>query len=387
MQYEAKFEFHVSRAARERYGFEDELFSWNGNVLFANMAASRRFAEKMNRQRDVERHPERAVHPGALNAMALIDELLHALVARYREQRDPKVMVDALRWFEDKVGREALDGTLLEFTQQFPPRDVFLGKVALSEWLNSHSGDTPHRAIALEEMMMLWLANLNLAFRRFQELFHDQPLQDTAYPKITSALKQYFQTRPRFGPQNQNLIDLLRAPALASPESLEGQLAFIRDTWGEVLGDMVRRILVALDIFKEEEIAIWMRFHPQQERAHFGQQQDRGDSSAAAIPHYNLKEPEYERFSPDVEWMPRTVMIAKSTFVWLDQLSKQYKRPVHHLDQVPDSELETLARRGFNALWLIGIWERSKASQRIKQLTGNPEAVASAYSLYDYAIA
>ena len=383
-----KFEFHVSRAARERYRFEEELFSWNGNVLFANMAASRRFAEKMNRQRDAERHPERTIHPGALNAMALIDELLHALVARYRELRDPKVMVDALRWFEQRVGGEVLDRTLLEFTRQFPPLEVYTGRLGASEWLDSASGDTPHRAIALEEMMMLWLANLNLAFRRFNELFADQHLeQTTSYRQITSALKDYFQTRPRFGPQNQNLIDLLRAPALASPDSLEGQLAYIRDTWPEILGDMLRRILVALDIFKEEEIAIWMRFHPQEGHAHFGWQQDRGDSSAAAIPHYNLKEPEYERFSPDVDWMPRTVMIAKSTFVWLDQLSKTYGRHIHRLDQVPDSELDTLARRGFNALWLIGIWERSKASQRIKQLTGNPEAAASAYSLFDYSIA
>jgi hypothetical protein len=383
-----KFEFHVSRAARERYRFEEELFSWNGNVLFANMAASRRFAEKMNRRRDVEHYPERTVHPGALNAMALIDELLHALVARYRQQRDPKVMVDALRWFEDRAGHDALDRTLLEFTNLFPPREVYLGKLSASEWLSSSGAETPHRAIALEEMMMLWLANLNPAFRRFHELFADEPLeQTTSYRQITSSFKAYFQTRPRFGPQNQNLIDLLRAPALASPDSLEGQLAYIRDTWTEILGDMIRRILVALDIFKEEEIAIWMRFHPQEDHAHFGWQQDRGDSSAAAVPHYSLKEPEYERFSPDVEWMPRTVMIAKSTFVWLDQLSKAYRREIRHLDQIPDSELDTLARRGFNALWLIGVWERSKASQRVKQLTGNPEAAASAYSLFDYAIA
>jgi len=45
-------------------------------------------------------------------------------------------------------------------------------------------------------------------------------------------------------------------------------------------------------------------------------------------------------------------------------------------------DIVALARRGFNALWLIGVWERSKASQRIKQLTGNPEAAASAYSLF-----
>src|SRR5579884_1649510 len=383
-----RYEFHVAREARERYRFEEELFSWNGNVLFANVAASRRFAEKMNQQRDVERHPERTVHPGALNAMALIDELLHALVARYREQRDPKVMIDALAWFQQRVGAEALDRTLLAFTEQFPPREVYAGKQAPSDWLSAKTGETPHRAVALEELMMLWLANLNPAFRCFCELFDDDPLETaTAYPKITAALKDYFQTRPRFGPQNQTLLELLRAPALASPDSLEGQLAYMRDMWPEILGDMIRRILVALDIFKEEELAIWMRFHPAGHGRHFGWQQDQGDSSAAAVPHYSLKEPEYERFSPDVEWMPRTVMIAKSTFVWLDQLSKTYKRDIHRLDQVPDSELDTLARRGFNALWLISVWERSKASQKVKHLTGNPDAAASAYSLFDYAIA
>jgi len=54
---------------------------------------------------------------------------------------------------------------------------------------------------------------------------------------------------------------------------------------------------------------------------------------------------------------------------------------------VPDEELDLLARRGFNGLWLIGLWERSRASQKIKQMCGNPEAAASAYSLLDYNIA
>jgi maltooligosyltrehalose synthase len=85
--------------------------------------------------------------------------------------------------------------------------------------------------------------------------------------------------------------------------------------------------------------------------------------------------------------MPRLVMLAKSTYVWLDQLSKKYQRPITHLNDIPDEELDTLARWGFSGLWLIGLWERSSASQRIKQLMGNPDAVASAYSLYDYQIA
>ncbi|HEY4744650.1 MAG TPA: alpha-amylase family glycosyl hydrolase, partial [Desulfuromonadaceae bacterium] len=97
--------------------------------------------------------------------------------------------------------------------------------------------------------------------------------------------------------------------------------------------------------------------------------------------------PEYERFSPDADWMSNVVMMAKMVYVWLDQLSRQYGRPIDRLDQVPDAELDQLAAWGFTGLWLIGIWERSPASQRIKQLCGNPEAIASAYSLYDYEVA
>src|SRR6185312_15913758 len=103
-------------------------------------------------------------------------------------------------------------------------------------------------------------------------------------------------------------------------------------------------------------------------------------------PHFSSAEQEYERFSPDQDWMPRTVMMAKSVYVWLHQLSLAYRREVSRLDQVPDEELDLLARRGFNGLWLIGLWERSRASQKIKQMCGNPEAAASAYSLLDYNI-
>lgn len=85
--------------------------------------------------------------------------------------------------------------------------------------------------------------------------------------------------------------------------------------------------------------------------------------------------------------MPRLVLIAKNTYVWLDQLSKTYGRPITRLDQIPDEELDRLARWGISGLWLIGIWERSRASARIKQLCGNPEAIASAYSLAEYRIA
>src|ERR1035437_8130228 len=85
--------------------------------------------------------------------------------------------------------------------------------------------------------------------------------------------------------------------------------------------------------------------------------------------------------------MANVVMIAKMVYVWLGQLAKKYGRQIDRLDQVPDEELDRLAHWGFTALWLIGLWERSPASARIKQISGNPDAAASAYSLFDYVIA
>jgi len=379
------FEFHISRTARDRYATDDVLFSLTGNVVFANLAASRDLAHRINQVRDVERYPDKAIHAGALHAMGLIDEALHAMMALYRRQRDPQALTDALSWFRSRLGPDAFDRTLLEFVDQFPPVAVYRKKQSAAEWLAGATDGVSHRAIALEELVLLWLANLNPAFRPFRELFDDATLRRaTAYPQLTAALREYFETRPRFGPSPQNLIDLLRAPALASPDSLEGQLAFMRDRWSGLIGDLVEKMLAALEILREEAIAIWLRFHPPVAR--FGGPVF-GDSTAAAIPHFTHADHEYERFSTDLDWMPRAVVLAKSVYVWLDQLSKTYKRHIHRLDQIPDEELDLLARRGFNGLWLIGLWERSRASQRIKQMCGNPEAAASAYSLYDYTIA
>jgi len=85
--------------------------------------------------------------------------------------------------------------------------------------------------------------------------------------------------------------------------------------------------------------------------------------------------------------MPNVVLLAKMVYVWLGQLSIRYNEEIHTLDRIPDAELDRLARWGVTGLWLIGLWERSPASRTIKQLCGNPEAISSAYSLYDYAIA
>ncbi len=377
-------EFHISREVRDRYQVSDTLFNFVGNVIFGDLGSCRELAHRMNEVRSASGQTE-VINPGALFAMGLIDEISHAIVARYRQSRDPQVTQAALEWLTARIGEDHVEHLLRAFAGQFPNVPVYRGEVKLNEWLNNSSEDLAHREAVLEELMLLWLANVNPAFRPFRELFDDKELaQNTAYPQVTSQLGSYFATRPETGMGRGNLIDLLRAPMEAAPDSLSAQLAWIRENWADLLGENLRKVLLAVDVLKEEELAIWMRFHP---GAHLRAQG--GVTSTSEVPDFRRHpgDLEYERFSADQEWMPNVVMIAKSTYVWLAQLSRQHGRAIERLDQIPDEELEQLASRGMNALWLIGVWERSRASQTIKRMRGQHDAVASAYSLDSYRIA
>jgi glycosidase len=385
-------EFHIARKARERYGFAESLFSYTGNVVFANVAACRELAHRINKVRDVEKHPEQVVHAGQLYAMGLIDEASHVLMARYREQFDPAVMTSALEFFSAKVGSEALDAMLLAFVEQFPGISVIRGIETPRQWLEKGSGETSHRAAALEELLLLWTANRNEAFQPFAELFEEKTLAEkTVYRRVTRQLPNYFATRPLIPLPNakpMNLLELLRAPAVGAPRSLADQLALIRKLWKPLLGDSLEQLLlIAGEILHEEELAIWMQFNPPDAAAQRRRGKGQGIVASAEVPVFGDQAHEYEKFSPDMAWMPTAVLIAKSTYVWLAQMSRQYSRSISKLDEIPDEELAQLARRGLNSLWLIGVWERSRASKTIKQLCGNSDAVASAYSLFDYAIA
>jgi glycosidase len=300
--------------------------------------------------------------------MGLIDEILHYVASLYREQVKPDAFDLCVQRLGTRLGDDRTDGLLVAFSEQFPPKPVYTGKKVVPEYLQSKEEGFSCRSLSIEETMMLSLANLNKAFSPFKFLFDDKNLtHNTVYPAAIEEIKAHFKDLPPFGPFNQSLWDMLRAPALAS-DTLSGQLEYIRKHWGMLLGKYTSRLLFGLDIISEENKPGYMGPGPSEVLSFAGMD-------------------EYERFSPDQEWMPNTVLMAKSTLVWLFQISQKYGREVTQLDQIPDEELDELSRRGFTGLWLIGLWERSKASRTIKQWMGNPEAAASAYSLYDYDIA
>ncbi len=363
-------EFHISREARDFYGFDEKLFGLNGNVIFANFHSVRVFAEKINQKRNLIEYPELAVRAGDINAMGLIDEILHYVIKLYREEIDQDIFDRAYWMLCDTQGKEDVDAAIRHFVDLFPPTAVYQGEISPEEYLKENTDGIPNHLIELEEMLMLWIANANSAFESYRELFDDTALQkEERYTQIIQTLRWFFKDQIPFGPENEPLVDLLRSPAIAVPHSLSGQLDYIRKKWGSLLGKYLYQLLSSLDFIREEEK--WGGMGPGPTKTY----------------DYSQLDLEYERYSQDSDWMPKVVMLAKNTYVWLDQLSKKYKRNIHRLDQVPDEELDMLASWGFTSLWLIGLWERSPASRKIKQMMGNEDAVASAYSLMDYVVA
>jgi glycosidase len=368
------FEFHVARQARQKYQFDEMLFATDGRVIFsdastslsAGFSAARRFAER------IYAVSGRAIPASDIYALGLMDEILHIIIRHY-EKRNPGVMARALYSLQSNLG-ERLDETLFKFIDEFPPIAVYQGSQSTQEYLLNSTNGISHKQISMEEMLLVNIINNNPAAQSYKELFDDSVLGQTAYTDSISLLGDFFAKQPAMvgKGKGETLFEILAAPSKASPYSLEGQLQFLLDKWGEILGeDSIRRILRSIDFVREEA----MRQHPH------------GDfHGAEPLPDFR-GEPEYERYSADSDWMPQLVLIAKNSYVWLEQLSRKYKRWIKTLDQIPDEELDLLRERGFTGLWLIGLWERSHASQQIKQRMGDGDAVASAYSLHSYDIA
>ncbi len=391
-------EFHVSRASRDRYQFDDALFSLTGNAVIADFRAARQFAQRMA-------DTGRPASASEINAMGLIDEISHMLVAEYRNQVNPRAIADALAFVTTGLGAASVDAALLQFAQEFPTVEVYRGRKQAADYLDDLSDGVSNREVLLEELIMLWLANMNPAFARYDDLFaHDTLKQGSAYQDIIDRLVVFFDAQPPFK-DDLPLIALLRAPALTHPDSLDAQLQFIEERWLSgvpALRNYGVRALNSRDFIKEEQRSLAAFFSagfqgmdaPQFSEADIREAVRAGGQGAAAgaagrvsLADYSAGDVEYEGYTPDRAWMPRLVLMAKNAYVWLDHLSRQYGLDISRLDQVPDDELDKLQRWGITGLWLIGLWERSRASKRIKQMMGADDAVASAYSLMDYRIA
>jgi len=370
-------EFHISRQVRDKYQFDQSLYALDGNILFADLYAIRLFVNKVNQQRDLLHFPELTLKSGQVNALGLIDEIFHYVVYLFKQQVSKSALADALTALTSSLGAKKTDEVLALFLKEFPPLAVYTKKQTAEEYLEANTKGVPNRLLVLEELLIHYITIHNPALDQCAEFF-ESPLLDEnrGFHQVYDELQTFFADLPGFGPQGQTLVELLLSPARHVPHSLTGQLEYIREHWASFLGEYFYRILSGLDLIKEENKLSF------------------GGPGPAQVPAYDLAallaagmDADRVAFSPDREWMPGCVLIAKNTYVWLDQLSRKYQRIITRLDEIPGEELDVLAAAGVTGLWLIGLWERSRASAQIKRLCGNPEAIASAYSLYAYDIA
>ncbi len=367
-------EFHISRKARDELIIDTPILQSPGSSSALNNLASRELARKINSRVDLSQFPEHAVLASNVSAMILLNEINHHIFEIYRQQINPNVVEQLLIHLEANNSPETVDAMLIAFCEIFPPISVYDKTIKSRDYLANSTGRQPNRQLLMEEVLILWLSNNNPALQQFNDLLDDSDLaKNKYYLKIVQFSEAFFKHQPAFGPENVDLLNMLHKPVEASPNSLQGQLEYIRNNWGFLLGNLLSRILSSLDFIKEESKAVFAGAGP------------------TIVPDYKtirqMIDLEKERFSPDKDWMPSLVLMAKNAYVWLDQLSKKYQRAITHLNEIPDEELDFLAHAGYTGLWLIGLWQRSKASEQIKRLCGNPEAVASAYSIESYRIA
>ena len=348
----------------------------------------RQLALKLNRSRSPG---SPVVHAAELNLYASLQKTLRYLIDGVAHALESSLLINAAKMGGFAPSSKVFQMTALRFVELFPPTPVLQGSQEPAAWV-ADCLDSPLRTHQLlREMLLLRLAATNPAVESFRELLDDAALAASSrYSSIIELFDQSLKEGPILAGKGCTLLEALKAAINACPDSLAGQVTYLREQWHDVLPiELLHEVETALDILQEE----------QRERGggggdpgpapvlEFRRHGDASAGSGANAVFHGFDYPAYEAFSSDANWMSHVVLMSKMVYVWLDQLSRSYGYPITRLDQVPDAELDRLATRGFSGLWLIGLWERSPASQQIKQICGNPEAIASAYSLYDYEVA
>ncbi|MCH7664979.1 MAG: alpha-amylase [Acidobacteria bacterium] len=319
------------------------------------------------------------VSAGDLYAFGRLERALRAYLGRFLTEHDPYVLGRALSALDQRFGDESVNRLLASFQDEFlPDRATSLapepgGSPAPDQTPDPEPASSRrhgHQEL-LAELLIFSIIHANPAGAGLGQVLHSGGLvADPEYGPLVGALNELLDQEPGLHKGDGSLVLGLRRPIDSAPDSLADQLRWMIENWRDLSTDLEPELIAALDLIAEEEMP---RFPP--------------GPGPPETPAFDPLDDREVHYGSDRGWMSRLVLAAKNTHVWLHQLSSRYRRKITRLDQIPDAEFETLGSRGITGLWLIGLWERSRASRRIKQLCGNPEAAGSAYSLMAYRIA
>jgi glycosidase len=277
---------------------------------------------------------------------------------------------DTVYFAKTKYSFEPLGKACRSFQQRYQIREI--PSDALHADGHGQGVEAARRQL-VTAMCLLDIQSDNPAISDLLPLFVEpNPARRSLFKRVLDRLSDLRPQEGTASPWDLPLRHLLEAPVKAAPQNLESQVAYVLEHWRAWLpAELLHNLKIAGAIVREEATPRLPGPGPVQ------------------LPDYASRLDAWEpaAFSADTDWMPNAVILAKSIHVWMGQLSRQHNYTLRSLDQIPDAELDRLRGWGVNALWLIGIWERSRASRTIKQMRGNPEAEASAYALYSYGVA
>jgi len=357
-------EFHLRGAIADIYDFDLPLFSLENGKFNIAYRELQNLVHELN-----EADTSLKLSTGELHGMGLITLIYHKVIRLYRNQKHSDFIADITASLKKELDDKEFKELLLGFLRTLPSESSSSTVAGIEEYLSQETGSVPNVHIVVEELLVHLLALQNPAFENYQivfkEAFHKK-LENSQ--ELLKAMQNWSSQSQGFGIDNQNIIDLLMEPMRAAPGSIRDQLLWIKSNWSNFMGSNLLDLLQGLDSLEEEH-----RFRG-------------AGPGESQVPSYSGDLLDGEFYSEDSAWMPSVVMIARNSLVWLDQLSKKYETEIRTLDAIPDRELDILAEQGFTVLWLIGLWNRSSISKKIKHWCGNPDAESSAYSLKEYSI-
>lgn len=313
---------------------------------------------------------------GELSAIGVMGRVCLKLIDIYQDQYSLHIFDNLDETLHSRLELKTQNETIDSLLKFFPAPDTYPNQIAHESYFYSPGAIPAKRYALYKSLLLIIIADDNQALRQGDGFFTDPDFRSSPlYQSLRTIVEDFFSSQPVIDDTGSSLLDMLKTPAKIYPHSIQAQLEYIKQNWGSLLGrSFLNEILRSLDRLREEHKSSW---------AGPGNAENPLAHSFASY----LSGTDSIRFSEDLAWMPKVILLAKNVFVWMDQLSKRYRQPIRRLDQIPDEELARLSQWGITGLWLIGIWQRSTASQKIKQLCGNLDAVPSAYSLYDYSIA
>lgn len=366
------------------FGFPISKHYWNAlsipNIYEKNhksLPFFRTFTFELNK---ITPFKDKAISTGHVYLLSILNQAFRYIINSYTEDQFPVAIEKSLKNHKLDFSSPMIKKTVSSFISNYRGKPFLKKGVTEKQFFNFVLSSKSTIKLLLKELLVLHLSYENPATEALKPIYHSDFIAKSKYYKKTiKIIFEELTIATPFKGYNISLIEILLSPIKANPHSLQAQLEFLIKHYGVILPkELFLEAFTALDVIKEETK---IRGIGQEElkALDFKVKETSPDDSSI--------HPEPEQFSPDIDWMSNVVLIAKMTYVWLHQLSKKYGREINRLDQIPDQELDQLAAWGINALWLIGVWKRSPASEKIKHLSGNIDAIASAYSLYNYEIA